>query len=469
MLGKIARIVLSMLALGAAAACKPADHQADLGTDVLPTAPPAPAAERVEPDPADASLGGADGGQLSTSPPGSVIAEPQDEATYVFDGSQLRTYNLLIAEGDLAAMDERPSDETYFTGSLEFEGTTYGPVGIRYKGGVGAFLTPCTAATRVGQRPGEKTGKCSMKLDFDRVDPDLRFYGLRKLNLHATNRDHSMLRDRLGYTLFREMGIAAPRATHVRVLINGKLEGLYVAVEQVDGRFTRSRFEEGGKGNVYKEAWPTARTAASSYLEALKTNEDDNPSVDKMLAFGAATARGDEAVRSWLDVSYLMKYIAVDRLIINDDGAFHWYCWYNHNYYWYEAAEAQRLWLIPWDLDSSFAGGEFVHIHAPWNETPSSCGCPGNQRAPACDPLTAVWASWRDEYERAVDAFLAGPFAAPNVDAKLAAWAMQIEPFVVEASGLHGAPTYEAWLDALAELHTIIASSREHRGFPYAQ
>ena len=25
----------------------------------------------------------------------------------------------------------------------------------------------------------------------------------------------------------------------------------------------------------------------------------------------------------------------------------------NHNYYWYEARSSDRMWLIPWDLDSS--------------------------------------------------------------------------------------------------------------------
>jgi spore coat protein CotH len=115
---------------------------------------------------------------------------------------------------------------------------------VRYKGSVGGFLAPCTAAGSVGARPGPKTGKCSMKIDFDRVDPDARFYGLKKLNFHSMDRDPSMLRDRLGYSLFREFGVAAPRAMHARVLINGKLEGLHVVVEQIDGRFTDSRFSE---------------------------------------------------------------------------------------------------------------------------------------------------------------------------------------------------------------------------------
>jgi hypothetical protein len=60
-----------------------------------------------------------------------------------------------------------------------------------------------------------------MKVSFDWQNPDGRFYGLRKLQFHAMNRDPSMLKERLGYSIFRDFGVAAPRAAHARLLING--------------------------------------------------------------------------------------------------------------------------------------------------------------------------------------------------------------------------------------------------------
>ena len=95
------------------------------------------------------------------------------------------------------------------------------------------------------------------------------------------NSDSSLMKERLAYYLFRSMGIAAPDTVPARLVINGELVGLFLLVEQIDGRFTRSRFEEGGKGNLYKEIWPI-HTDDALYLNALKTNEDENPSVDKM-------------------------------------------------------------------------------------------------------------------------------------------------------------------------------------------
>jgi hypothetical protein len=396
--------------------------------------------------------------------PGIVIPEPNDEARYVFDQTIVRTYNIIISESDLAMIDLAPAAEVYVNGMLEFEGKAYGPLAVRYKGSVGGFLAPCTAAASVGAKPGPKTGKCSMKIDFDRIDPTARFHGLKKLNFHSMDRDPSMMRDRLGYSLFREFGVVAPRASHAQLLINGKLEGLYVVVEQIDGRFTHSRFSEGGDGNLYKEVWPVS-DSPTPYLAALETNEERNPSVDKMLRFEADIDHG--AAMQWLDSDYTFRYIAADRVMINDDGAFHWYCAWNHNYYWYEAEHADRMWIIPWDMDSSFQNGTFVHITTPWNAPAAQCTCARGQMAASCDRLTSEWAMLEADYERAVDAFLTGPFAASNVNTKLSTWSAQIDSFVNEASGLNGAPVYADWRTAFANLQAVIESARTHRGYAY--
>jgi spore coat protein CotH len=406
--------------------------------------------------------------------PGSVIAEPEDSARNIFDQSALRTYNLIVAEADLAIIDANPAAEQSVPGMLEFEGHQYGPVGVRYKGSVGAFNPPCMAAR--GGRGGPKTGKCSLKVSFDDLDEDGRFFGVKKLNFHSMNRDGSLLRDRLGYSLFREMGIAAPRAVHARLLINGRLEGLFAAVEQIDGRFTRSRFSEGGKGNLYKEVWPIHDTP-SVYANALETNREESPSVDGMITFKRAVDAGADAVLRWLDRDYMLRLIAVDRVTINDDGAFHFRCFrggaggssmsVNHNYYWYEAGHAERFWLVPWDLDNNFDNRLSVHIASEWT-APSDCACTGfGQRAPSCDPLIHHFGSWRADYDRVVDDFLQTAFSAGNVDAKLEAWISQIEAAVEESGGLNGAPTADSWRNAVLDLRSKIEMARMHRGYPY--
>jgi len=75
--------------------------------------------------------------------PGSVLAEPEDMGRYIFDPNALRTYNLIVADADLAIIDANPAAEQTVRAMLEFEGQQFGPVGVRYKGSVGAWNPPC--------------------------------------------------------------------------------------------------------------------------------------------------------------------------------------------------------------------------------------------------------------------------------------------------------------------------------------
>lgn len=400
---------------------------------------------------------------------GRVVAEPEDEARIVFDPEVVRTYELTIDPLVLSLINLLPSAELEVPAELTVDGETFA-VGARYKGSVGAFLAPCTKQTAVGPSLGQKVGKCSMKIDFDAVDKDRRFHGLKKLNFHSMGKDPSLMRERLGYALYRQMGVAAPRAVHARLVINGKLEGVFLAVEQLDGRFTKSRFTDGGNGNLYKEVWPTSDNE-QRYRAALQTNKGELTDVHKMIGFKRAIDEGADAALGWVDRDYMMRYLAVDRVIMNDDGAMHWYCWSNHNYFWYESQRAERMWLIPWDLDSSLAPASWVHIMQPWWKPTTDCSCGGvsgsAQRAPSCDRLTGMLGGLRDEYEAKVDELLGGPFSAEAVDAELAAWSRQIAPLVEEAAGVLGAPDADTWRQKLDDLRGVVASARAHRGFHY--
>jgi hypothetical protein len=201
--------------------------------------------------------------------------------------------------------------------------------------------------------------------------------------------------------------------------------------------------------------------------------------VQHMLEFEAAVQNGAAATARLVDRSYLTRFAAVDRVIINDDGSFHFYCdvnnanapGHNHNYYWYEASSGQRFWIVPWDLDFAFDQTPYTRIDPAWHVA-AECTCTKpdgfESRMPAlCDPLVQVLAAWRDDYEREVDRFLAGPFASAKVDAKLNAWSAQIRPFVIEAAGTNQAPDASMWDSEVQWLRSQIDSARSHRGFTY--
>ncbi len=409
-----------------------------------------------------------------------VIAEPSDEAAYLFSPDVVRTYELRLSNQNLAFLDADPAKEEYVEGELVFEDQTIGPVGIRYKGSAGAF-SGCTGGNMGGFGSTAKTcPKMSMKVKFNWKDPDALFYGVRKLQFHAMNSDDSLMREQLGYRTFRAMGIAAPRTAYVRLLINGQLEGVFLLVEQIDGRFTRSRFGEGGKGNLYKEVWPV-HLRANPYRKALRTNEDEDPSFARPMALASELKDANRDAREaivarWMDIDYTLRYVAVDRVIKHDDGPFHWYCGIqiaqgnnpgtcgNHNYYWYEAMKTDRFWIIAWDLDLAFGGNETITLTDAWNNRGPSCNVPTfgmfGQRPAACDPLIYAWGGMTDPYQQAIDELVSGPFSAKVVDELLNKWEAQVRSAVVEAAKRQGHLQVNAWQAALSELKRAINRQR---------
>jgi CotH kinase protein len=422
---------------------------------------------------------------IPSAPPGDDVRA--QGSAYLFDPEQLRTFELRLNEEDLAFLDADPKAEEYVPGELSFEGQRL-QVGIRYKGSTGSFFG-CLSGGGFPPTGAKSCPKLSMKVKIDYGDPEAKFYGQKKLLFHAMNSDRSLLRERLGYGLFQEMGVSASRTVHVRLLINGQLSGLYLLVEEIDGRFTRSRFGDGGHGNLYKEVWPVGDDEAR-YRDALETNRDEDPSVDKMLAFAGALREADDetlpdVLARWMDTDYVARYVAVDRAIRHDDGPYHWYCqaaaitdnadWHrqarlgdsycgNHNYYWYEGTRADRLWLIPWDLDNALpARPGFTFVQSAWDDLSYDCsttlpGVLGTQMPVTCDPLLRAFAlSLSAAIESALRELLAGPMSERTTSQKIARWSEQIAPIVAEASELYPRePTISSWLNELTLLQSAL-------------
>ena len=131
------------------------------------------------------------------------------DSSYIFDQNTLHTFELTLSEEDLALIDKQPGKEEYVEGSMTFEGEEIGPVGIRYKGSVGAWVG-CVAGDFF-EAEGEKTcTKLSMKVKINWEDTDDTFYGLKKLQFHSQNLDPTKMHERLGYWLFEKWEFQHP-------------------------------------------------------------------------------------------------------------------------------------------------------------------------------------------------------------------------------------------------------------------
>ena len=90
---------------------------------------------------------------------------------------------------------------------------------------------------------------------------------MKRLNFHPMKDDEAQMREVLTYQLFRDAGVAAPRAVFARLELNGEPLGLFTLTEDIDDRFMADRFDDGGAGVLYKEVWPTSSRTALDIAE----------------------------------------------------------------------------------------------------------------------------------------------------------------------------------------------------------
>ena len=401
---------------------------------------------------------------------------------YIYDQDKLRTYNLILPKSSLLELDQNPTAEEYVQGALIFEGDTISPVGIRYKGSIGAWVG-CTSGIDVFNPSGIKTcTKLSMKIKINWNGRDEKFFKLKKLQFHSMNSDPSQMHERLGYWLFREMGVPAPRSVHAKLNVNGQYVGLFALTEQIDNRFIKENYDD-DKGNLYKEIWPLSTDGVpysnQKYIDALKTNEDDNPNIALIKNLGESIANAELSkaqgiVEQFLDMDEIISYAVVDRTIRHDDGPFHWYCsennCSNHNYYWYEEPNKEKLHLIAWDLDNAFANiinnaNPITPIADGWGETSNNCQpfphLLAVQWSASCDKLTATWASYTDKYEQKKLQLLNGPMSEASVNQMLDTWQNQIKEATREASDTNDdAVSIYEWETKIIELKNQLEHAR---------
>jgi len=333
----------------------------------------------------DGGGGGTGGGpDAGTDAAPAADAEPDGPGSeYIFDPTKLHDFEIEMADADWQWLKDNATLEEYRPATLVFEGKRIENAAIRFKGDYGSLFSCFDGDTQI-------CPKLSIKLSVNTYDKDQRFFGLRKLNFNSSVRDPSLMHELVGYRLFRDMGLLAPRASHATLSVNGEKLGVFVMVEEVDKEFLQDHFAD-DEGNLYKSVWPQF-ASAEPYLAALHTNEEQ-ADVSDMLAFHAMvegtsdlTFRADSA--DWLDLATLATYLAVDRATSNTGGIGSFYCYppdlddcRNQNYYWYHDPTSGMV-LLPWDLDYALY------------DVDSDLGRAANEPDPnGCEPVPAcrVW------------------------------------------------------------------------------
>lgn len=368
----------------------------------------------------------------------------ESESNVLFHDDSVVRFEVFLDSLEWERLKKHAKDEEYTPVNFVYGDDTLNNVGLRFKGAWGTLKNCIKADSTLN----DNCPKLSMKLKFSEYDKSQRFMGLKRLNLHSMIGDSTKLHDKLGYSLFREMGVEAPRSGFSNFFVNGKNMGLYALVEQVDGRFSDSRWTP-GEGNIYKEVWPKG-SGETQYYEALKTNEE-TPNVkiisDFQNSVNKAASTGDKQLfESIVSIENTLAYLVTDLVIENIDGYRTWYCvegWKQsydicrpHNFYWYENIDEQLI-LIPWDLDQTFSLKPFVGNVPDWNDLSEMCLKQSglmeekNFWHPGCDPYFRMLAMYYDEeYKEKLADFLLGAFEVKKVQNQISKWVKTIKPYV---------------------------------------
>lgn len=194
------------------------------------------------------------------------------------------------------------------------------------------------------------------------------FKGSKEIHLNAEYKDPSLIRNKLSFDFFSEIGCLAPRSRHVLLKLNGVIQGVYLEIESVDEKFLKSRnlpdgaifYAVDGDANfslmsdLDKE---TKKSLDLGYERKVGTENDDFYLQEMIYKINTITrADFEKEVTRYINVERYMKWMAGVVLTQNYDG-------FVHNYSLYRDGDTGLFEVMPWDYDATWGrdvNGKFM-------------------------------------------------------------------------------------------------------------
>jgi len=292
--------------------------------------------------------------QEQTPPAPGEKLTPADVKTFPesphYDPSTLRTFFLEFENADWEKeLADFNNTDVEVPAKLTVDGKTYADVGVHFRG-MTSFMT-------VGE--GRKR---PLNLSLNWVHQGQDIDGYNTFNLLNSHTDPSFLRTMLGYEIARAY-IPAPKANYVRVVINGENWGPYINVQQFNKDFTKDFFGT-KQGARWKVSGSPAGQGGFSYLgddpEPYKKiynikSKDDAKSWTDLIKLTKVLnetppERLEQALAPILNIDGVLKFLALDITLINNDGF-----WIRASDYSLYQDETGRFHLIPHDANETFS------------------------------------------------------------------------------------------------------------------
>ena len=298
------------------------------------------------------------GGEQAAPQPGPKMS-PKDVKNYgdenLYDPKVVRTLFLEFEnpdwEKEMAAFYHTDVD---IPAKLTVDGKVINGVGVHFRGASSFMMVP-------------EGRKRSINISVDFTDEKARLGGYRTLNLLNGNGDPTFLRSSL-YLMIARNYIPAPKANHVRVVINGEFWGIYTNQQQYNSDMVKEVWNT-TKGARWKTPGSPRGRAGLAYIGddpaeykrsyELKTKDSakswaalinlckvlDKTPVDKLEA----------ALEPILDIDGTLKFLALDKALINNDG--YWARASDYNIY---LDEKGKFHIFPHDSNETIEPAEMM-------------------------------------------------------------------------------------------------------------
>ena len=169
-----------------------------------------------------------------------------DDSWKVYDDSAIAIINIYIPQDKIDWMYDNVYSDSMHVANFSFQNShideSIDSIGFRLRGNT-----------------SRNAAKKSFKVDFNHFRPGRDFFGVEKLNLNGEHNDPSMVRSKITWDLYQDIGMASSRASHAELYINEEYYGLYVSVEHIDDSFIDRNYAD-DSGNLWKCIWPADLT-----------------------------------------------------------------------------------------------------------------------------------------------------------------------------------------------------------------
>ncbi len=271
-----------------------------------------------------------------------------DDSWRVYDDSEIAVINIYIDQDKIDWMYDNVYSDSLHVASFSFQN---------------AYINESTDSIgfRLRGNTSRNAAKKSFKVDFNHFKSGRNFFGIEKLNLNGEHNDPSIVRSKICWDLYQEIGMVSSRAAHAELYINEEYYGLYVSVEHIDDSFIDRNYAD-GSGNLWKCIWPADLTYRGNNAEdyqpywgddrpyELKTNKEIYD-YSKLARLIRIIDQEPDSLEFILNVKETLQYLAMNILT----GSWDDYRSNINNFYLYHEPEKDIFHWIPFDYDNTFS------------------------------------------------------------------------------------------------------------------